>query len=261
MRSGLRRQRRRLADSSASEPNAAAEAAVARAEVTKGTNGERSGRHLVPPPRSAARRALKRRFPRLARVALAALDPIYRLRFRFQYKPDRRVLEEVIFPALLADERVRRVLFVGCAWYTRDYAERFHDREFWTIDVDERVARYAGERHVIASVTTIGDHFQPESLDVVICNGVIGFGLDTEQDCDRAFDAAYKCLRPGGLLIIGWDDTEGFRPPVSLENLASLRGFQPFVLTPFASWRYPTFGPLRHTFDFYIRPTDGRSGR
>lgn len=214
----------------------------------------RIARHLVPPPRSAERRALKRRFPRLVRVVLAVLDPFYRLRYQLQYKPDRRVLEDVIFPALIAREDVRRLLFVGSAWYTRTYGKRFHHREFWTIDVDERVRKFAGERHIVASITTITEHFDPGSLDVVVCNGVVGFGLDSEDDCNRAFGGAYRCLRPGGLLIIGWDDADGCRPAVPLESLASLRAFQPCVLPPFPSWRYPTFSPLGHTFDFYARP-------
>lgn len=220
----------------------------------------RHGRHLVPPPRSAGRRALKQRFPRLGRVAIAVLDPFYRLRFQLQYKPDRHVLEEVIFPALLADEGMRRVLSVGCAWYTRAYEERFGDREFWTIDVDERARRYAGKRHIVASITAITEHFQPGSLDVVICNGVVGFGLDSEDDCNRAFRGAYRCLRPGGLLIIGWDDAEGCRPAVPLERLAGLRAFQRHALPPFPSWRYPTFSPIGHTFDFYARPVEPGPG-
>ena len=192
-------------------------------------------------------------------MAIAALDPFYRLRYQLQYKPDRRVLEDVIFPALLADQDMRRVLFVGCAWYTRAYGERFGDFEFWTIDVDERARRYAGERHIVASITTIAEHFEPASLDVVICNGVVGFGLDSEEDCDRAFNGAFRCLRPGGLLIIGWDDAEGCRPAVPLEHLTSLRAFEPYVLAPFPSWRYPTFSTLGHTFDFYARPL-GKTG-
>lgn len=161
----------------------------------------------------------------------------------------------MIVPALLADEGMRRVLFVGCSWYTRSYGARFGDREFSTIDVDERARRYAGERHVVASITAVADHFELASLDDVICNGIVGFGLDSEEDCDRAFKGAYRCLQPGGLLIIGWDDADGCRSAVPLERLASLRAFQPYGLPPFPSWRYPTFSPLGHTFDFYVRPS------
>lgn len=225
-----------------------------RREAGSWPKGNRVGRHFIPPPGSASRRALKRRFPHLSALAIKGLDPFYRLRFRLQYKPDRRVLEKVIFPALLAEEGLRRVLFVGCAWYTRSYSEGFRDREFWTMDVDERARRYATERHVVASMTALANHFEPESLDVVICNGVVGFGLDSEEDCDRAFDGAYRALRPGGLLIVGWDDADGYRPAVRFDSLASLQAFQRHVLPPFPSWRYPTFSPLGHTFDFYVRP-------
>ncbi|MDQ3897813.1 MAG: class I SAM-dependent methyltransferase [Actinomycetota bacterium] len=184
------------------------------------------------------------------------------MRHRRQYKPDRHILENVIFPALLAREDVRRVLFVGCAWYTQSYAASFHDRLFCTMDIDERVRRYGADHHVVASMTDIADYFDPGSLDVVICNGVVGFGLDSEHDCDRAFEGTYAALRPGGLLIVGWDDAEGCRPTVALDDLKSVQAFHRGALPPFPSWRYPTFSPLGHTFDFYVKPyDDGGTGR
>ena len=181
------------------------------------------------------------------------LAPLYGVRFRLQTKPDRYILENVIFGALLADEDIHRLLFVGCASYTRSYSSYFVDREFWTIDVDERMARHGGPRHIVGSITEMSRHFPPGSLDVVICNGVIGFGLDTEEECDRAFRECYVCLRSGGLLIVGWDNVDEFRP-FPLQNLTSLRFFRPYALPPFVSWRYQTFSQLQHTYDFYRRP-------
>jgi hypothetical protein len=43
--------------------------------------------------------------------------------------PDRDVLEQVIFPALRDRADVRRILLVGCEWYTRHYPRAFGDRE------------------------------------------------------------------------------------------------------------------------------------
>lgn len=196
---------------------------------------------------------LRTRFPRLSHVGGIILSPFYRIQFFLQPHPDRRVLEEVVFPALLEDESVRRVLFVGCAWYTRHYAKHFPRREFWTIDVDHRARRYGAPHHIVGSFTNLRSYFDPESLDAIICNGVIGFGLDTREEAERAFSECYTALRPGGVFVIGWDDVEQFRP-FSVDDLRSLHSFQRYDLPPFTSWRYPTFSHLRHTFDFYRKP-------
>ena len=210
--------------------------------------------------RSPVREALRHRFPRLAPVAGSILSPLFALKFHFQPQPDRRILNDVILPAILANLEYRRILFVGCAWYTRHYGEQFSERDFSTIDVDERVKKFGSQHHVVGSMTELSRHFGMGSLDVLICNGVLGFGLDTVDGAEQAFREAYLCLRPGGLLVIGWDDVDGFRP-VHLDDLASIRCFVPHVFPPFTSWRYPTFSRLRHTFDFYLRPDDSETVR
>jgi hypothetical protein len=43
---------------------------------------------------------------------------------------DRRVLENIIFPYLVSREDFRRVLFVGCDWYTASYVKVFSSRNF-----------------------------------------------------------------------------------------------------------------------------------
>ena len=201
------------------------------------------------------RKTLKRRFPRLARLAIRVLSPVHALLFLVQYKPDRRILEDVVFPAVLADDEHRRVLFVGCAWYTRNYERHFRGREFWTIDVAPDMRRHGATRHVVGSMTTLTDHFAPESLDVVICNGVLGWGLNTLDDCEAAFGACATCLRPRGLLVLGWDDVDHARP-VPFDTIPSLRSFEPFALPPFPSPRYPTFSAMHHTFGFFRRRDD-----
>ena len=59
------------------------------------------------------------------------------------------------------------------------------------------------------------------------------------------------------LSILGWDDEEGMRP-VSPDAIAALRRFEPVTLPPFTAPSYPTFGSLRHVFEFYARPADDR---
>jgi hypothetical protein len=59
------------------------------------------------------------------------------------------------------------------------------------------------------------------------------------------------------LFVLGWDDEEGVQ--VSPDAIATLRRFEPVTLPPFTAPSYPTFGSVRHVFEFYARPAhDGR---
>lgn len=164
---------------------------------------------------------------------------------------DRRVLEQVIFPYFASLTDVRRVLFVGCDWYTRHYEPAFFPaRTFWTIDPAERARKFAGRQHIVDALETLPRHFAADYFDLIICNGVYGFGLDTLAQCEQAFAACHSRLRSGGYLLVGWDDIPA-RTPVPLAEVSSLRCFRQFTFPPLEAWRYRTDTSYRHTYDFY----------
>jgi SAM-dependent methyltransferase len=172
---------------------------------------------------------------------------------------DRRVLEQVIFPSFLEADRYGDILFVGCHWYTQGYNKRFEERKknYWTIEIRPAMRKYGAKQHIVDAMQNIGKHFKPDSLDLILCNGVFGWGLDARPDVEQAFQACYECLRPGGVLVIGWDDIDE-RRPFPLEECASLRQFQPFVLNPLGTDRYATDTPWQHTYNFYVKPQSGQ---
>ncbi len=176
-----------------------------------------------------------------------------RIAYQLDPRVDRHVLEQGIFPAIHDDPTLVRVLFVGCEWYTKDYPGRFPAGTFQTIDIDPAKARYGSDDHLVGSVTDLGDHVDDGSFDVVVCSGVIGFGLQEQADAERAVAACHRALRPGGWLVLGWNDVEDLCP-FAIDDLEALRAFDAVPLPPFPSARYPTFSPARHTFDFYRRP-------
>lgn len=169
----------------------------------------------------------------------------------------RIVLEEEILPRLAAIEGTRRVLFVGCDYYTSHYAGYFPGAEFITIEPRPTKAKYGGTRHFVGYMEEIAGLLEKESVDLVVCNGVYGWGLDRRQDIERAFAASHHVLRPGGLFLLGWNDCEE-RRPVPLESIGALAKFE--------KWNYPGTGSSRietgsetcHVYDFYRRP--GGSG-
>jgi SAM-dependent methyltransferase len=106
---------------------------------------------------------------------------------------------------------------------------------------------------VIDTFANVGSRFRPSSLDVVICNGVIGWGLNDADEINESAKQCFECLRPGGIFIIGWNDIAPWRP-VPLHELDAIRKFAPLTLAPFPGPVYPTLGKLRHVFNFYTRP-------
>ena len=167
---------------------------------------------------------------------------------------DRRVLEQIIIAFYCTDPAIKTVLFVGCnndtAHYPRFY---FSGVDYWTLDPDPSCARYGAEQHIIAPLEALNQNFPADFFDLIICNGVVGWGLDTFDQCEAAFSQCHTCLADNGHLLVGWNDIPQ-RAPVSLAQLPALGRFLKHTFPPFGTWRYLTDTPYRHTYDFYRKP-------
>jgi hypothetical protein len=164
---------------------------------------------------------------------------------------DRRVLEEVIFVQYRRDPRVRTVLFVGCASYTAHYQDRhFASHDYWTLDAELAQRRFGARQHVTARLETLTTHFPLRYFDLIICNGVYGWGLNRREDCEIAFAQCAACLADGGQLVLGWNDLPKW-DPAPLAEVRSLAEFAEDMFPPLGTCRYVTGTPYRHTYNFY----------
>lgn len=201
------------------------------------------------PTDASTKSSLKRLFTDPA-FAVRAVRYALHLPVRMETE-DRRVLESQIFPYYRSLPSLKSVLFVGCDWYTRHYERAFfRGTDYWTIDPAPRAQRFAGRRHVVGALERLDEFFPERRFDVILCNGVYGFGLDQREQCERAFALCHSRLVEGGHLLLGWDDLPA-RTPVPLPEIASLQLFQAFVFPPLGVSRYVTDTPYRHTYDFY----------
>ena len=168
---------------------------------------------------------------------------------------DRQYLEHEVLADMAQRADVRRILFVGCARYTRHYESMFAHAEYWTIDPDPNRRRWAARRHVVDRLERLGFHRPASYFDLIVCNGVLGWGLNDRDDAETAFAACYFALRPGGQLIVGWNDVR----PRNAVRPGSLRSLRRFVREPDKAGR-PS--PVRigvrhrHVFEFYRKPGD-----
>jgi hypothetical protein len=166
---------------------------------------------------------------------------------------DRRILEQVVFPHFLRLPNTQRILFVGCDWYTKHYERAFfRGRDFRTIDVSEKARKFGASKHTVAALGELDAHFAEGYFDIIFCNGVYGFGLDSAADCEIAFDRCWSRVRDGGYFVLGWDDIPA-RTPVPLDQIKALSRYQRLPVAEFGSWRYMTNTPYRHTYDFFRR--------
>jgi SAM-dependent methyltransferase len=163
---------------------------------------------------------------------------------------DRRLLERIILPYFQDPDDFARALFVGCGFYTWHYKRVFAGREYWTIDSNPDARAYGSDLHVVASVTHADRHFAPGYFDLIVCNGVFGWGLNDRADVEAALGHFFTLLRRGGVLVFGWDDVPGYRP-FDVRGSLQATGLKPFVFPPLGTAECMTATPLRHIFNFY----------
>lgn len=163
---------------------------------------------------------------------------------------DRRVLEQIIFGHYRNDPCIRTVLFVGCDSYTAHYERRyFAAHDYWTIDPDTTRRRFAAKHHVIARLQELGKYFPAGFFNLIVCNGVFGWGLNTIEECDAAMLQCHACLAADGYMLLGWNDVPG-RDPAPGE-VRSLSHFSEYPFPAFGTSRFLTDTTYRHTYYFY----------
>jgi hypothetical protein len=160
------------------------------------------------------------------------------------------ILEQVILPSFVSTITIQKVLFVGCAAYTQHYKEIFREKEYWTIDPKRVKKKYGSERHIVDSITKIETYIAKNYFDVIIMNGVIGFGLNRIGDIEQAINACYATLASQGILLVGWNDTAR-RTPIDIGAIHALGKFRKYHFEPLQASHYRTEGWQRHTLSFY----------
>jgi SAM-dependent methyltransferase len=166
---------------------------------------------------------------------------------------DRRILEHIILPYFSKDDKIARILFVGTEKYTWHYKKIFSKKQYWTIEPRARNRVYGSKRHIIGYLDQIDRYFENNSFDLIICNGVLGYGLNEPKEIESSFEKCYRCLKDNGILVIGWNDIKkwSFLP---LEKYKSLQKFEPFYFRPLKSSKYQSKTSNFHTYSFYYKP-------
>lgn len=211
-------------------------------------------------PPGSARSGLRRLGRRLQKARDIAFYSLLRAGARIAgIKPrhgaeDRRLLDQRILPALAEDARYARVLFVGCDWYTEHVEELFisRGREYATLEIDPARAAHGARRHIVGSLTDLDSWFPAGSLDLIVCNGVIGWGLNDPSEVETSIEACAHALTSGGLLLLGWDDVPE-KLPVPIEQIRALHAFRKTTPRGLEGPVIRTGTYTNHTFGFFAK--------
>jgi SAM-dependent methyltransferase len=168
---------------------------------------------------------------------------------RISRSPDRGLLLGDYFPAFAAAGG--RILWVGCKPYTAGYPALLEagGGEVWTTEIDPRGEAWGRQgRHRTGDICQADRLFGDLKFDAVLCNGVLGWGVDAPEDQARALAAMAGTLKPGGLLLLGWN-TDKMDDPVAAGLTA--RDFTP---ASFAGLPSRTPVPrVTHVYDLLAR--------
>jgi len=92
----------------------------------------------------------------------------------------------------------------------------------------------------------VGTLYLPRQFDVVLVNGVFGYGLNTQYGQNAAIAGLARVLKPDGLLMLGWN-THRVSDPLQLSAIARF-----FVRSQRAGFEQRiTFPESTHVYDFF----------
>jgi hypothetical protein len=166
-----------------------------------------------------------------------------------QHTDDRHILENIIFPYIKNHKEYNKIVFIGTQWYTKGYCKIFKEKEFYTLEYDEKRARFGCKLNIIDSFVNIDKYFSENSVDVVICNGVFGRGFNYEVDVNKALEATRTVLKKDGLFIFGWDDHKKYFP-YEVEKTKGFNLFTKYKFEPLETNRYVCNTNYNHTYLF-----------
>lgn len=164
---------------------------------------------------------------------------------------DRRVLEEIIIPYILENLNPKTILDIGREEDQKFYNKFYKGRELWTLDIDPKRKEFGAKNHITDSVANLNKHFKQDKFDLIIMNGVFGWGLNEEKEIEDAFKAIYDSLKKGGIFVFGWNNLKG-TTPIPIGKIKSLKQFKTLKFPPLKTEQFES-ATGRHTYNFYTK--------
>ncbi len=183
----------------------------------------------------------------------------YHLKWRKEYdrsigkSADREVYHGEILPWLAGESSIRDVLDIGCEWYNLHHRRIFRGHRYWTIDVDPGKEGFGGRNHVTGSALRLDQYFRPSSFDLILCNGVFGWGVNGQRDVTLLAEQMAGVLRPDGKVVVGWNPGTENAPELN-PLVAMADDFRSWAFPPKDDSQFLANPENNHTFAFFEKP-------
>jgi len=113
------------------------------------------------------------------------------------------------------------------------------------MDIDPAVVTYGSKNHIVGDVLEIDQFFKQGFFDIVIFNGVFGYGINKLEEQNKAIEMIRKVIKPDGIMLLGWD-TDRVREPLELEAAKKYFSHTNIAHLP----KRKTFDDGPHVYDF-----------
>lgn len=101
-------------------------------------------------------------------------------------------------------------LFIGTDKRSWHYP-KILDLELHTIDIEKKKALFGNhQHHIVGSATELERYYDPTFFDVIIGNGLIGFGMNAQEQCEQLLAGAALLLKREGIFVLGFNDGQEF---------------------------------------------------
>lgn len=122
-------------------------------------------------------------------------------------KTKSRLFFEYVILNYISQLDFSNVLFIGVERYTTWYKKIFVRSRFYTLDYDSNLVKYADEKfHAICKVEDMQDYYDDGFFNLIILNGVYGWGLNKDEQLTKAIENIYCKLELNGVLIFGYNN-------------------------------------------------------
>lgn len=80
----------------------------------------------------------------------------------------------------------------------------------------------------MGSALHLSNYYERGAFAAVVANGLVGFGVNSEESFDQMMEQIHHVTEPGGLLVLGYNNQLD-RASFSVEQSAGCGLFEPFV--------------------------------
>jgi hypothetical protein len=169
--------------------------------------------------------------------------------------PERNYFEKIIIPAL-GLHQIKNVLFVGVGPYTWHYQKLFNSQgiNLYTVDVREEASIWGvkGKHKCVNVLNSDFNPFPEIEFDLIILIGVIGYGINIQNDVIVAFNNFLKILiNKNSKFLVACEDKFNLIPnKIINENNINLKlinsfGFNSIIEIPQNDYKFYFFKKIK----------------